>query len=457
MFEHIRNPVIAGWFALLVSAIVLVATIFSIQPAENICADLGIMDLKGNWVVEPRCKYICHVRSTNNYWITDGKLIGPESFSIFGRRFCLPVRYKWQLMDGSGNTLALPEVRNWESSRFGSPPILQRYYHFDHGDMDESGFPLLDAVGCECQNLGENRWMVQRDGTTPFSALEEFVNSFYMVFRNDAPAIPQELYDSTGRKICDLPGHCFDREQFSDGLLTVASTDSHDKDNVHPVGAIDTNGKLVIPMKYWCLGSFSEGVASANFIGSQLGGYIDKSDKFVIPPTRYSGGPFQKNVAFVANAKYKYGAINKHNKVLIPFNYDDLDWMTNGSIKAHRGPRYDIYNTNGELLDSYIGHEDQKISLPSGNQIWFTGKHYCLIDASGKVISPRFDGAGQVTKHLIEVTVCKPEKYHVGSAVRTRTQTSYGLINDQGKWVLPATFRVLFFCGPDRFIAANWN
>lgn len=134
-------------------------------------------------------------------------------------------------------------------------------------------------------------------------------------FKNDAgKVVIAAKYDSCG--------------QFHDGLAYVG-IDNGSKDGYrHVQGFIDQTGKLVIPVKHEAQDrrhgggglyqNFSEGLFAIYNQGYY--GYMDKQQKLVIPYKYDEAGEFSEGLAVVVSDDF-YGAINKAGKLVVPTKY----------------------------------------------------------------------------------------------------------------------------------------
>lgn len=107
-------------------------------------------------------------------------------------------------------------------------------------------------------------------------------------------------------------------EGYSEGLIIVR------KDGKY--GAIDKQGKVIIPFEYEKLAAFKEGLASAKKNGKY--GYINAQNEMVIDfQFDMTFNSFKNGIAVVAMGErlnYKEAMIDKNGKILTPFKYSSI-------------------------------------------------------------------------------------------------------------------------------------
>ncbi|MBQ6568755.1 MAG: WG repeat-containing protein [Clostridia bacterium] len=89
-------------------------------------------------------------------------------------------------------------------------------------------------------------------------------------------------------------------------------------------GFADTAGKIVIDLSYYFVSSFSEGVALVQKDVDSLCGYIDKTGKQVIAPSIKTGGYFRNGLAVAQSTDELYGVIDKTGSFAVPAKYTSI-------------------------------------------------------------------------------------------------------------------------------------
>ena len=109
-------------------------------------------------------------------------------------------------------------------------------------------------------------------------------------------------------------------------------------------GAIDINGKIVIPLEYSYIGNFENNRARA-YKDGKLG--IINSEGEVIIPIEYTNiGNFENNRAR-AYKNGKLGIINSEGEVVVPVEYNYIGKFHNGRAKAQRNNKMVFIDEKG--------------------------------------------------------------------------------------------------------------
>ena len=121
-------------------------------------------------------------------------------------------------------------------------------------------------------------------------------------------------YDEAEELFCYAPS-------FNEGLARVRLREKW--------GFIDKTDKIVIPFRYDNASDFKEGLARINVNGKV--GFIDKTEKIVIPMIYEGACEFCEGLSAVRIRK-KWGFINKAGKTVLPFKYDDIECSFNDGV-----------------------------------------------------------------------------------------------------------------------------
>ncbi len=259
-----------------------------------------------------------------------------------------------------------------------------------------------------------------------------------------------------------------DATDFSGGSAVVTSGGKS--------GLIATNGTLLIPIEYDTLSNFVEDVAcyqkgsesgyldrSGNLlftfrksdpsepaflfqgglaaVRGEFGkgfGYVDKTGKFIIPPSFKSAGPFSKGMAMVIFEDDSQGFIDRNGKTLfkMPPNLTVCDEFHEGLACVCQSddvsPLFGFIDISGKLVIPCKFNDRSHFSCGLASVRVFTDssksdERWGYIDHSGTfVIQPTFLGASDFIKdHAV---------------VSTDWKDSEGLIDKQGNFVLKPEF-----------------
>ena len=147
---------------------------------------------------------------------------------------------------------------------------------------------------------------------------------------------------------------------FSENLVAAKQIDFNGNNKW---GYIDKTNKVIIPLKFDRAEEFSEdmaavGLADANGYATNWG-YINTIGQIVIPniyPERL--GPF-KNGFTVVGIRGERGVINKEGKIIIPLKYDNISHFDNGLAKAEKNGKFGLINEKGDEIIS-LKYEELK-------------------------------------------------------------------------------------------------
>lgn len=185
----------------------------------------------------------------------------------------------------------------------------------------------------------------------------------------------------------------------SDGLAYVGLQANYK----HLQGFIDQTGKLVIPVKYEAADgsrggqykSFSEGLVAVYKNGEY--GYMNKDQKLVIPYKYEQAANFTDGMAVVSNNGL-YGAINKAGKLVVPTKHDSIGSYSDGVAPYTTGgsPKYGYINKAGVVVlkPKWNIAEGFSEGLAAVAVAIETGGDYKwgVIDKSGNfVVKPKYD------------------------------------------------------------------
>ncbi len=112
-------------------------------------------------------------------------------------------------------------------------------------------------------------------------------------------------------------------------------------------GAINSNGKLIIPFKYDSHDDFSEGLAAISLNGKW--GFVNKQGTLVVPTKFESAEKFKEGLACV-KLNGKYGAINKGGVLVVPAKYEYSFSFHEGMAAVQMNGKYGFINKQGTLV-----------------------------------------------------------------------------------------------------------
>lgn len=223
--------------------------------------------------------------------------------------------------------------------------------------------------------------------------------------------IDQEYQSSHGTVLC---------ETSSEGLVAVEQKGKY--------GFMNSQGKLVIPIKYDDVGIFSEGLASVE--KNNKSGFINIQGKIVIPfeydrPSRFSDGLARVRIdgryIFIDKTGTKVLDVDRYYN-LNPFSYSEV--FMDGFALVEKESKQGLINKQGELV---VPVEYDLIDLPFSEGLVVIKKNnkYGFLNKQGQeVVPPKYDNAVGFLEGL----------------ARIRYEGRYGFINQQGQIVIPIVF-----------------
>lgn len=128
-------------------------------------------------------------------------------------------------------------------------------------------------------------------------------------------------------------------DQFSDGFAAVK------QDGLW--GFIDTDGNVVVPLKYQEVFPYQDGLAVVRL--GRLYGYVNSLGEEVIKPQYDLAESFSEGYGIVSDGE-KMGAINPQGDVVIPLEYDTMGSFTEGAAVVAKNGSYNFVRPNGSTV-----------------------------------------------------------------------------------------------------------
>lgn len=171
--------------------------------------------------------------------------------------------------------------------------------------------------------------------------------------------------------------------------------------------------------------SFDDGYALVRKDGKW--GIIDTNNKLIIPfEYDYLGMTYQQPYWIIARQNEKEGMIDRQGKIKIPFEYDDIQQFADGIAGVTKNTKTAFINQNNQVVIDWAEREYQGEFSYGLNYYHDKGKNH-VIDTKGKVLfSTPYHIRYIDEAHII---IIKDEKY--------------GLLNHQGKMILPPIYQYI--------------
>lgn len=284
-----------------------------------------------------------------------------------------------------------------------------------------------------------------------YTTYEDGIYSIKDTFENEG------LYSTDKNKIIIEPKYS-KIEMFSEGVAKVQKKiEGSEKYGfaTYQYGAINTDGKLILPDTFSFLGKYKDGLM--NFRQDGKYGYINKNGKIIIPATYQNANDFSCGLSAIRLAdRGKYGYINTKNEFVIEPKYiyaDDFynDYAIVYAVKRFFGDagRNDknkviLIDKNGKELTEPI-YESISLKKLGGVFVVEKDNKKGLIDSTGKILLP------------IEYTEIKD--FYSNITTVEKAKGIYGVINNKGEFLLPVTYNYIspIYTTDDFFYAKKDN
>jgi hypothetical protein len=271
--------------------------------------------------------------------------------------------HRWGYLDAKGDTLI-------------SPQYAGTYLFSNHRGLvidDENGLQLAGFID-ETGNFAikpHYRYLMDayfsEEGLIPMMHKDNFLIGY--IDKNGQERVPFKYDDGLN---------------YHEGVAAVLLGDS--------VGGIDINGNVIIPIHYYGLGLFSEGLAFAMEYGGKKAGYIDPTGVFKFRGDYTLGSVFMCGRAAVMIAD-KVGFIDKTGTLVIPAKYTDAHIFSEDLAAVQYEGKWGFINISGLWI---IPPQFDKVGSGFCNGLVPVKKNseWGYIDKSGALVIPyQFDDA----------------------------------------------------------------
>jgi hypothetical protein len=281
--------------------------------------------------------------------------------------------HRWGYLDAKGDTLI-------------SPQFAGSYFFSNHRGLvidDENGIQLAGFID-ETGNYAikpHYRYLMDAyfsdEGLIPMIHKDNFLVGY--IDKNGQERVPFKYSDGLN---------------FHEGVAAVLLGDS--------VGGIDINGKVIIPIQFYGLGLFSEGLAFAMEYGGKKAGYIDKTGEFKFRGDYTLGSVFMYGRAAVMMTD-KIGYIDKTGNLVIPAKYTDAHIFSENLAAVQYEGKWGFIDISGLWV---IPPQFDQVGAGFCNGLVPVKKNseWGYIDKSGTVVIPyQFDDAALFYCNLAKV------------------------------------------------------
>lgn len=226
-------------------------------------------------------------------------------------------------------------------------------------------------------------------------------------------------------------------ENFSEGLAAVLISENG------KWGFINKKGVMVIQPNYDYASSFSNGMAvvTVNESGEDKKGYIDTNGKLLIPIKYSQAYGFDENLAPVFNVEMKkWGFIDKRGELVIDYKFDSTFGFSEGLAAVEIDKKWGYINAKGDIqikpsfiYINYFKPSQDTYAFQEGlSAVWIGNEENGKIGFINKkgeiIIKPIYDEAKNFSQGL--------------AAVRIGDEASgkWGFINKKGEFIIKPTF-----------------
>ena len=264
----------------------------------------------------------------------------------------------------------------------------------------------IQSVGSE---IGVKFFSIPDDYKEVSDPKEEFGLGFFGNEENDSLGLYQ--YDLGDGRIAildqttnlydlkDENGNIRSTQQFS-SIGSFNDNISIVTDNGYNYGAIDIEGKIIIPTEYSYL-AYNPDDKTYLFTKDDKFGVLDNSGKIIIPNKYDYITYFNKEGNAIVTEGDKYGIINNKNKIIVPVKYPSITDLNGDSFIGEEKDKYSLYNLQGVKKATY-----DYITTSNENNIFIviSKKKYGYINEEGKIIIPiKYEYASTFEDGIAEV------------------------------------------------------
>lgn len=331
-------------------------------------------------------------------------------------------------------TVVTRVMENGKEVSTNNPKLLDFYCAADNAESKnklktslETLISQLSKFRAEYKERRLGKWVTEP--VAFFSSIGAFKDGLAKVSKGPGGFDDKWGYINTDGKIV-VPLKYEEAKDFSNGFACVTISNKN--------GFVNRNGKLVVPLIYDFASSFSEGLAVVGKKG--LFGCIDTTGKIVVPIKYDFIHDFHEGIASFKDTKGKSGFIDKAGKSIIDLVdiyacYGCGEFKNGLMLMAISNPKtkHGFLTKDGKEAISFIYDEARPFS--EGLACVAINKKYGYINKEGKIVVPlEYDFAYSFENGL--ATVKLQESYGVNER--------YGIIDKNGNIVAPLRYKFIY-------------
>ena len=205
----------------------------------------------------------------------------------------------------------------------------------------------------------------------------------------------------------------------------------------------ETDGKVVIvdDESCGCELVFIDGIQTTEHNG--LFGFKREDGTVIVEPTYKFVDKFHGNYCKVYHDYTHCGLIDRNGRIIVPVEYDDVAYPTDGMIRVGRDGKYGFFDTTGHLTI------DLQYRTASG---FNEGLAVAIIDFDSTTFGYGF--IDKTNKLVIPATYEYAFAFEEGYAI-VKEYERYGMIDHEGNIVLPTKYQELTPMNNGRFFAVD--
>lgn len=432
------------------------------ERAEVIPPDvpMGVIDRDGNWVIQPRYDQIYYVKEPGLFWTMT---IYRDRADVYSFASPIASEFKfeylshknWTIFDENGirTQSKFPAIYFCEaflqSTEALGPNVCKKHVLISSakgsGLCDGYGNVRLKPVFKELIELENgNVWATLYPPPAKwYYELPFYERFFYVSHEDDELPSTYRLFDKDLRKVVDIkapaPAGYISKLDHSTNIALFRQENGQSFQDL-----IDGNGQYVF--RDMCSASpYFDGIAAVIKIGDKAVRYVDANGKSVTEAKYNYSSPFQDGLAIVSMDSKTFGIIDRTGQEVLPLTYARLDRVGAKRFRARKKDKDPIclLNDKFERIKVFSSDVDEVFEAGDGMlNVVFKNKSCTLADING---------------NLASITLPQATRFREGlaiAAVKCGATLKYGAIDKTGKWIVTPRYKQLFYCSPNRFIAA---
>lgn len=191
------------------------------------------------------------------------------------------------------------------------------------------------------------------------------------------------------------------------------------------VGLFDADGKQLTEIKYDEINSYEDGLSRVFIRVGQFGdsyGFVDRTGKEVIPLIYNKAESFSDGLGLICK-DYKWGVVNRGGRIKVAPKYDQLHPFSEGLFAAKLSNKWGFIDSSGKTILPFTFAEAS--SFKNGLAIVSQSGKYGFINRKGQYLFPgKLEGV----------------RHYTGNYAAARLQGKWGFIDRKGNFIIQPQF-----------------